>query len=118
MAERARQTGSGERTLYRRVGRFEEEGMETLFAPAHARRGRLPPSMDWLTVDLKADHPVFNPNEIANACHVRFERRPDRKTVVGAPAEEPVPLRIVRRFPNEDGDADDRERDPSGLTGR
>lgn len=31
VAARAGETGSAERTLYRRVGRFEEEGMESLF---------------------------------------------------------------------------------------
>lgn len=29
VAERARETGAAERTLYRRVARFEEEGVET-----------------------------------------------------------------------------------------
>ena len=34
-----------------------------------------------LVVDLKAEYPAFNPNEIAGAVYVRFGRRPDRKTV-------------------------------------
>lgn len=45
VAERAVETGSGERTLYRRLGRFEEEGMEGLFGAEAARRRRLPPAM-------------------------------------------------------------------------
>jgi len=97
--ERARETGAGERTLYRRLARFEEEGVEALFGSEHARRKRLPPAMRRLVVDLKADHPGFNPNEIANACYVRFGRRPDRKTVARVLEEEPIPLRMVRRFP-------------------
>jgi len=97
--ERARETGAGERTLYRRLARFEEEGVEALFESEHARRKRLPPAMRRLVVDLKADHPGFNPNEIANACYVRFGRRPDRKTVARVLEEEPIPLRMVRRFP-------------------
>ncbi len=97
--ERARETGAGERTLYRRLARFEEEGVEVLFGSEHARRKRLPPAMRRLVVDLKADHPGFNPNEIANAVYVRFGRRPDRKTVVRVLGEEPIPLRFVRRFP-------------------
>jgi putative transposase len=81
VAERARETGTPERTLYRRVGRFEEEGVESLFGAETARRRKLPPSMRRLIVDLKAEYPGFNPNEIANACYLRFGRRPHRKTV-------------------------------------
>jgi putative transposase len=100
VADRSRETGTAERTLYRRLGRFEEEGMESLFGAETARRRkRLPPSMRRLIVDLKADHPGLNPNEIANACYVRFGRRPDRKTVARVLEDEPIPLRIVRRFP-------------------
>ena len=97
--ERVRETGVGERTLYRRLARFEGEGVEALFGSEHARRKRLLPAMRRLIVDLNADHPGFNPNEIANAVYVRFGRRPDRKTVVRVLEEEPIPLRIVRRFP-------------------
>jgi transposase len=98
VAERASETGTPERTLYRRVGRFEAEGMEALFGSEGARRKRLPPAMRRLILDLKAEHPAFNPNEIANACYVRFGRRPDRKTVGRVLSEEPIPLRFVRRF--------------------
>src|SRR5215204_3027828 len=46
---RARGGGGGraasERTLQRRVARFEAEGMESLFGSEHARRKRLPDSM-------------------------------------------------------------------------
>ena len=69
VAERARETGSAERTLYRRVGRFEEEGIKSLFGQT-ARRRRLPPAMRRLVVDLNAGYPGFNPNEIANAVYV------------------------------------------------
>jgi hypothetical protein len=65
---RARETGVGERTLYRRLARFEAEGMESFFGSEKARRRRLPPTMWRLVVDLKAEHLAFNPNEIANAC--------------------------------------------------
>lgn len=107
---RARETGVGERTLYRRLARFEAEGMESLFGSEKAYRRRLPPAMRRLVVDLKAEHPGFNPNEIANACYVRFGRRPDRKTVQRILEEEPVPLRFVRRFPRYHEIPDARER--------
>ena len=99
-SERAKETAAAsERTLQRRVVRFEAEGMESLFNSEAARRRGLPPSVRRLIVDLKAEYPGFNPNEIANACYVRFGRRPARKTVKCVLAEEPFPLRFVRRFP-------------------
>lgn len=41
-AERARQTGVPERTLYRQAARFETHGMASLFALASQRQHRLP----------------------------------------------------------------------------
>ncbi len=68
-SERAEATGAAsERTLQRSVARFEAEGMESLFGSEHARRKRLPDSMRRLIVDLKAEYPGFNPNEVVNAC--------------------------------------------------
>jgi putative transposase len=97
---RAEETGaSSGRTLRRRVARFDAEGMESLFGSEAARRRRLPPAMRRLIVDLKAEHPGLNPNEISRICYVRVGRRPARKTVKRVLAEEPIPLRFVRRFP-------------------
>ena len=97
---RARETGEASgRTLRRRAARFEAEGMESLFGSEHARRKGLPPGMRRLVVDLKAEYPGFNPNEISRVCYVRFGRRPARKTVKRVLTEEPVPLRFVHRFP-------------------
>ena len=79
------------RTLQRGAKRFDAEGMESLFGSEAARRRGLPPSVRRLIVDLKAEYPGFNPNEIANACYVRFGRRPARKTVKRVLAEEPTP---------------------------
>jgi putative transposase len=98
-SERAEETGAApERTLQRKTRRFEAEGMESLFGSERARVRRLPPAMRRLIVDLKAEYPSFNLNEIANACYVLFGRRPDHKTVRRILAEEPIPLRIARRF--------------------
>jgi putative transposase len=97
---RSRETGTTSgRTLRRRAARFEAEGMETLFGSETAKRRRLPPGVRRLIVDLKAEHPVLNPNEISRICYVRFGRSPTRKTVKRVLAEEPIPLRFVRRFP-------------------
>jgi len=62
---RAQETGaSSGRTLRRKVVLFEAEGMESLFGSETAKRRRLPPAVRRLIVDLKAEHPGFNPNEI------------------------------------------------------
>lgn len=98
VAERAEETGSSERTIYRRISRFESEGMDALFASEGAKRRALPPAMRRFVVDLKAEHPPMRPHEIASVCYVRFGRRPDYRTVERVLAEEPMPLRMVRRF--------------------
>ncbi len=64
-----------------------------------AKRRALPPAMRRFVVDLKAEHPPMQPNEIATICYVGFGRRPDYRTVERILAEEPMPLRMVRRFP-------------------
>jgi putative transposase len=56
VAERARGTGVSESTLRRRIGRFEDKGMEGLFATAKAKRRKLPPNIRRLIVDLKAEY--------------------------------------------------------------
>lgn len=99
VAQRAEETGSSERTLYRRISRFESEGMDSLFTAEGAKRRALPPAVRRFIVDLKAEHPPMRPNEIAAVCYVRFGRRPDYRTVERVLSEEPMPLRMVRRFP-------------------
>jgi len=99
VSERAEETDSSDRTLYRRISRFEDEGMDSLFAAEGAKRRGLPPVIRRLVVDLKAEHPPMRPHEISTVCYVRFGRRPDYRTVERVLAEEPMPLRMVRRFP-------------------
>ena len=100
-AERAKETGAAsERTLQRKAASFDAEGMESLFGSEHARRRHLPPAIPRLVVDLKAEYPPFNLNEIVNAVYVRFGRRPDHKTIRRVLAEDPIPLRFVRRYPH------------------
>ncbi len=54
VAGRAEEVGTSASTLYRRLDRFAEEGMESLFdVPATKRRRRLPPAVRRLIVDLK-----------------------------------------------------------------
>ena len=110
VAERARETGAAERTLYRRIDRFEAEGVESLFAAEREKRLSLPPPMRRFIVDLKSEHPALNGNEISNVCYARFGRRPDYRTVRRVLAEEALPLRMVRRFPPYHEMAEPRER--------
>jgi putative transposase len=99
VAERAKETGVSERTLRRRIERFEVEGMEGLFATEKARRRRLPPNIRRLIVDLKAEYPPFNTNEIANIAYVVFGRRPDVRTVRQVLSEGAWPLKLERDYP-------------------
>jgi putative transposase len=96
--ERAVQTGTSERTLYRRIAGFEEDGMRSLFGSDPAKRRVLPASLRRLIVDLKAEHPTLNLNEIERICYVRTGRKPHLATVRGVLDEEPVPIKAFRRF--------------------
>src|SRR3712207_2439158 len=74
--------------------------MESLFGseppPKHRR---LPPALRRFIVDLKAEYPPFSLNEIAKICYARFGRTPSRHTVKKVLQEEPLPLRMIRRYP-------------------
>ena len=107
VAERAQEVGTSASTLYRRLDRFAEEGMESLFDAPTARRKRLPPAIRRLVVDLKAEYPAFSLNEIANVVRAAFGRKPDVRSVGRVLEEEPLPLKMVRRYPpyHDTGDA-------------
>ncbi|HEV3477652.1 MAG TPA: helix-turn-helix domain-containing protein [Rubrobacteraceae bacterium] len=109
VAERAEEVGISQSTLYRKLGGFEAEGMESLFASQTARKRKLPPTVRRFIVDLKAEHPPFNLNEIANVVQACFGRKPDVRSVARVLAEEPVPLKIVRNYPPYHEIADPRE---------
>jgi putative transposase len=113
-AERARETGTPERTLQRQVERFEERGMISLFPKEPVRPSEdareVPPDMRQLIVDLKAEYPDFRPHEIATVCYVRFGRRPSHHTVQRVLASGPQPSVTVRRFSPYNEIADGYER--------
>jgi hypothetical protein len=102
VAKRAGETGTPERTMYRRVERFEKDGMLSLFAtdPASARAKRrgLDPAIRRMIVELKAEHPKLNANEIANIVYVRTGRRLGKHTPARILAEEVIPLKLSRLF--------------------
>lgn len=92
VAERSRETGTPERTLYRKVERFEEEGFRGLFSTEGAKRQLLPSAIRKIIVDLKAEHPALNNNEIRNIVYVRTGKRLGDHTVARVLSEEVVPL--------------------------
>ena len=96
--ERSEETGTSERTLYRRAESFERDGVESLFAAERARRKVLPPWIRRLIVNLKAEYPPFNLNEIANVVYVHSGRKPDVRTVRGVLEGSALPLKVVRLF--------------------
>src|SRR5215213_7110448 len=98
--ERSKQTGVSASTIYRRVGRFDESGMQSLFEaePVEDKRA-LPPAYREAIVQLKAEYPPFHPNELATICQVRFERRPSRATIKKILSTAPAPEPVKRRFP-------------------
>jgi transposase len=63
--DRAEETGSSERTLYRKAARFDREGIDSLFDSAGAKRRELPPVVRRMIVELKAEYPGFSLGEIA-----------------------------------------------------
>ena len=97
-AERAVETGTSKRTLQRRVSGFEREGMGSLFGSSPAKRRVLPASLRRLILDLKAEHPALNNNEISNIYYVFSGRKPDVRTIGNVLDEEPIPLKAFRRF--------------------
>jgi putative transposase len=108
--DRAEETGSSERTLYRKAARFDREGIDSLFDSAGAKRRELPPVVRRMIVELKAEYPGFSLGEMATICYVRIGRRPGKHTIERVLPEEPVPLRMLRRFERYHGIPEPKER--------
>ncbi len=96
--ERAQQTGVSARTVYRRVERFDQLGMQSLFEaePVEDKR-QLPQAIRQAIVQLKAEYPPFRPHEIAAICRRRDDCRVGHKTVQRVLAEGPLPSPPKRR---------------------
>ena len=65
--------------------------MGSLFSSPKAKRRVLPPAIRRKIVDLKAEHPPLNLEEIANICGTLFGRRPDGQTVKAVLEESAIP---------------------------
>lgn len=99
LPERAEETGDSERTLQRRVQSFENYGIEGFLSAEKARYRKLTPNVRRLIVDLKAEYPSFNLNEIANILDACFGRKPDVRSVRRVLDEEAIPLKLERNYP-------------------
>jgi hypothetical protein len=100
-AERARETGTAERTLQRKAARFAATGMRSLFdapAPAAEDRRQLPREIRQAIVRLKAEYPPFSLRELATICRTRFRRPVSHHTVKQVLTTEPLPVDPPRRF--------------------
>ncbi|MCC6626974.1 MAG: helix-turn-helix domain-containing protein [Chloroflexi bacterium] len=99
-AERARETGAAERTIYRQVARFEAQGMAGLLpAPATSRSPRLPDEIRRAILHLKAEYPAFRPQEIVGIIEVRFGHQVSHHTVKRILEAGPLPPLARRRYP-------------------
>jgi putative transposase len=109
-AERARETGTAERTLRRQADRFDSRGMAALLPPSEEERGRrLPTAVRQAILALKAEHPPLGPYEIAGIVAVRFDHPVSYHTVQRLLAEAPPPV-AQRRFAPFHAIADPTER--------
>src|SRR5215212_5717926 len=65
--DRAEQTSTSSRSIYRKVARFDQLGMESLFEVEERPESKrlLPPNIRRVIVQLSAEYPAFRPNELA-----------------------------------------------------
>lgn len=99
LPERAEEVGVSESTLRRRIEGFREHGMESFIAKEQARRGQLSDAVRRLIVDLKAEYPPFNTNEIANIVRACFGHKPDVRSVRKVLDEQALPLKLQKNYP-------------------
>lgn len=100
--ERAQETGKSERTLRWQAGRFDAEGMVSLFRPTKHQetddhRSLLPPIRQAL-VDLKAEYPDFSLRELAQIIFIQLGRHPSHHTIKQVLADGPKPSIKERRY--------------------
>lgn len=98
VAERAKETSTPERTLYRRADNFDAYGMEGFLPLEAARRRRISLAMRRRIVELKVEYPRFSLGQIARICYVLFGKQPSKHTVKHVIEEGPIPLLPPRRY--------------------
>jgi len=98
VAETARQTGTPESTLRRKVEDFDREGMLALFDPEQQEKSSLDPETRALILNLKAEYPPMRPNEIGTICYIRMGERPHHRTIEKVLEGRPTAIRMFGRF--------------------
>lgn len=80
--------------------RFSSTGLAGLTAAAYPTPSRtVPPAVRTLIVELHAEYPAFNRNELRRICHTQTGYRPSSQTVKRILAESPPPPKRQRRYP-------------------
>jgi putative transposase len=99
-AERAAETGTAVRSVYRQAARFDQLGLAGLVPPPRIEKHRtLPPQVRQAILDAKREHPPLKVYELTTICWARYGHRPSSHTVKRILAEDPPPPRTHRRFP-------------------
>src|SRR5213080_3965215 len=101
--ERAKEIDVPQRTLARKADEFERDGMQSLFSSGEQGGARetgktLPPEIRQLIVDLHLEMPTMSWREIAEICYIRYDRRPDHKSVKHIATSFPRPSLSARRY--------------------
>src|SRR5947209_5552843 len=101
--ERAKETGTAQRTLSRKADEFERYGMQSLFASeeqggARETSNSLPTEIRQLIGTLHTEMPTMSWREIAEVCYIRYGRRPDHKNVKRIATSGPPPSLSARRY--------------------
>ena len=101
--ERAKETDTPQRTLFRKADEFEKLGMQSLFSSEEHGGARessltLPEEIRQLIVDLHFELPSMSWREIAEVCYIRHGRRPHHKHVKRIATAGPPPSLQVRRY--------------------
>ena len=101
--ERAKETGTAQRTLSRKADEFERYGMQSLFASeeqggARETSNSLPTEIRQLIGTLHTELPTMSWREIAEVCYIRYGRRPDHKSVKHIATTGSQPSLPARRY--------------------
>ena len=95
VAERARETGVSEYTLGRRIRALRGRRDRGPVRYREGQKAKAPADSRRLIVDLKAEYPPFNLNEIANIV-ARLLRQKARHAFRKAALDEELPLKLER----------------------
>ncbi|HEY7341694.1 MAG TPA: DDE-type integrase/transposase/recombinase [Ktedonobacterales bacterium] len=102
LTSRAAEVGLAPRTLARKVEQFVQFSIPGLVASSTRKpddKRLLPPSIRDYILQLKAEHALLTPREIATIVEVRFDRSIGHHTIERVAARGPLPKLSRHRFP-------------------